>query len=101
KPIEIQVRTELQHLWAELSEKLSDIIDPAIKYGGGNEDFQEELIGLSAVVAHLESFDEEIATGPEDFRKKLASLRQDLLESLRGIIKDTEKLKGEGDDISD
>jgi putative GTP pyrophosphokinase len=35
--VEIQVRTSLQHLWAELSEKLSDVIDPAIKYGGGGE----------------------------------------------------------------
>src|SRR5256885_3801831 len=31
KLIEIQVRTALQHLWAELSEKFSDVSDPAIK----------------------------------------------------------------------
>jgi ppGpp synthetase/RelA/SpoT-type nucleotidyltranferase len=35
--VEIQVRTSLQHLWAEFSEKLSDILDPSIKYGGGEE----------------------------------------------------------------
>src|SRR5256885_16022226 len=29
KLVEIQVRTALQHLWAELSEKLSDLIHPA------------------------------------------------------------------------
>lgn len=34
--IEVQVRTSLQHLWAEVSEKLSDTDDPAIKYGGGS-----------------------------------------------------------------
>jgi ppGpp synthetase/RelA/SpoT-type nucleotidyltranferase len=28
--IEVQVRTSLQHLWAEFSEKLSDVIDPEI-----------------------------------------------------------------------
>jgi GTP pyrophosphokinase len=33
KPVEIQIRTPLQHLWAELSEKLSDVFDPMIKYG--------------------------------------------------------------------
>lgn len=33
KSVEIQMRTWLQHLWAELSEKLSDTIDPNIKYG--------------------------------------------------------------------
>jgi len=37
KLIEVQVRTALQHLWAELSEKLSDVVDNAIKYGGGDE----------------------------------------------------------------
>src|SRR5207247_2523827 len=31
RPVEIQVRTSLQHLWAEFSEKLSDVIDPSIK----------------------------------------------------------------------
>jgi ppGpp synthetase/RelA/SpoT-type nucleotidyltranferase len=31
KAVEIQVRTVLQQLWAELSEKISDTIDPAIK----------------------------------------------------------------------
>jgi ppGpp synthetase/RelA/SpoT-type nucleotidyltranferase len=36
KLVEIQVRTELQHLWAQLSEKLSDARDRAIKYGGGD-----------------------------------------------------------------
>lgn len=33
KLVEIQVRTSLQHSWAELSEKISDVIDPSIKYG--------------------------------------------------------------------
>ena len=31
KPVEIQVRTELQHLWAQLSEKMADARDPMIK----------------------------------------------------------------------
>jgi ppGpp synthetase/RelA/SpoT-type nucleotidyltranferase len=35
KLVEIQVRSSLQHLWAELSEKLSDVFDTRIKYGGG------------------------------------------------------------------
>lgn len=50
KLIEIQVRTELQHLWAELSEKLSDLEDPAIKYGGGDETTQRLLASISKVV---------------------------------------------------
>jgi len=33
--IEIQLRTTLQQQWAELSEKLADAFEPAVKYGGG------------------------------------------------------------------
>jgi putative GTP pyrophosphokinase len=51
KPIEIQVRSALQHLWAELSEKASDVIDPAIKYGGGPGTWQDLLLVCSQAVA--------------------------------------------------
>jgi ppGpp synthetase/RelA/SpoT-type nucleotidyltranferase len=54
KVIEIQVRTSLQHLWAELSEKLSDVVDPAIKYGGGDEAIQTLLTKASGIVANDE-----------------------------------------------
>lgn len=54
KPIEVQVRTEIQHQWAELSEKFSDVEDPAIKYGGGNEVILELLAELSELVAQIE-----------------------------------------------
>ena len=45
KLIEIQVRTALQHLWAEVSEKLADV-DPSIKYGVGDRDM---LIALNVM----------------------------------------------------
>lgn len=57
KLIEIQVRTVLQHLWAEQSEKLSDIFDSAIKYGGGGEDIQKGLTELSLLIAAEESYE--------------------------------------------
>ena len=47
KLIEVQVRTSLQHLWGELSEKLSDVVDSAIKYGGGDREVLAILNGLS------------------------------------------------------
>ncbi|MGH9908310.1 MAG: hypothetical protein ACRD8U_22325 [Pyrinomonadaceae bacterium] len=56
KLVEIQVRTALQHLWAELSEKLSDLVDPALKYGGGNENLQKLLLVLSDGIAKHEQF---------------------------------------------
>lgn len=101
KLIEVQVRTELQHLWAELSEKFSDIIDPAIKYGGGDEAFQRLLKVTSTAVVELESLETELADGPVDFQERFNSLRQEQFNSLRSAIGLVEKLKGEGDDISD
>src|SRR5215213_1158336 len=55
KGVEIQIRTTLQQLWAELSEKLSDLIEPAIKYGGGNESTKRLLTSASKVVARQEA----------------------------------------------
>ncbi len=57
KPIEIQVRTSLQHLWAELSEKSSDVLDPTIKYGGGSEAWRNTLTNSSWVVAYYEKLE--------------------------------------------
>ena len=55
--VEIQVRTSLQHVWAELSEKLSDTVDPAIKYGGGDESLLKILSSWSGVVAGEEALE--------------------------------------------
>lgn len=54
KPVEIQVRTALQHLWAELSEKSSDVLDPTIKYGGGTDSWRNFLTKSSEAVAAYE-----------------------------------------------
>jgi len=35
KAVEIQVRTELQNLWAQLSEVMSDVLDPRLNMGAG------------------------------------------------------------------
>jgi putative GTP pyrophosphokinase len=54
KLIEIQVRTALQHAWAQMSEKLSDVVDPAVKYGGGDRDTQDILARFSKIIASFE-----------------------------------------------
>jgi GTP pyrophosphokinase len=55
KPVEIQVRSVLQHLWAELSEKLADVYDPAIKYGGGPEEVRGALARISEGLGQRDS----------------------------------------------
>lgn len=57
KPIEIQVRTSLQHLWAEVSEKSSDVLDPTIKYGGGSESWRNFLTQSSKLVTSYEEME--------------------------------------------
>lgn len=118
KTIEIQARTSLQHLWAELSEKLSDVVNPAIKYGGGDEDIQTTLQTFSSLVAKQESlevyFADEVARLSSqydllenekqeilNFQQDIGKSRQDIFNHLRKLIEDIEKLKGESDDISD
>jgi putative GTP pyrophosphokinase len=127
KLIEIQVRTSLQHLWAELSEKLSDVVDSAIKYGGGDENVQAILTDASFMVVSEESLEtksadllREISTQGDvtdetkqqivDLQAQLNSLRQQVFENLRdyiavvekrGHVILAEKLKGENYDLSD
>lgn len=55
KLVEIQVRTSLQHLWAEVSEKLSDVVDSRIKYGEGDEVVLTLLGGMSDNIKSLET----------------------------------------------
>lgn len=71
KLVEIQVRTSYQHVWAELSEKLSDVFDPTIKYGGGDESLRQLLAKWSGVVQK-----------EEDVERKLAGVQDQLAELL-------------------
>jgi ppGpp synthetase/RelA/SpoT-type nucleotidyltranferase len=91
KSIEIQVRTELQDLWAQLSEKLSDVRDPAIKYGGGDSEAQELLSDYSGLIASFEDLELRLSSPVKDpemwpsvvnLRRKLAENTRDLRELL-------------------
>lgn len=55
RPVEVQVRTELQHRWAQLSERLADIFGAELKYGGGPDQVRQRLIECSHLVEQLES----------------------------------------------
>lgn len=54
RPVEMQIRTELQHRWAELSQKLADVVDKRIKYGEGHPESLNILARLSHIVATIE-----------------------------------------------
>jgi len=55
KPIEIQLRSDLQHVWAGLSEMFSDEVDPEIKYGGGPASIRLMFNKASEVIAGIEN----------------------------------------------
>ena len=96
--VEIQIRTDLQHLWAELSEKLSDVLDPSLKYGKGNIVALEILDITSRLVSHHESTErrvvrlsKELRTRPtEDLRGDIERLRKSIMALLRREIEEWE-----------
>jgi ppGpp synthetase/RelA/SpoT-type nucleotidyltranferase len=82
--VEIQVRTALQQLWAELSEKLADLIDPAIKYGGGTEQVEQLLTTASEGVAEHEARESKVLKMQRTVKHMLQSTG--LTEELRASI---------------
>lgn len=100
--VEVQVRTSLQHLWAELSEKLSDVMNPSIKYGGGGERVRLLLEANSGLIAEYELAEKRSAQLlaqtanlndlSDDLRQQTAALREDqarakaLLTAHRGSL---------------
>ena len=107
KAMEIQVRTELQHLWAELSEKLADIFGQEVKYGAGEELCKNLLNIFSGKVEGLEGIEIRLAirhrAKPETrmkvielkkkLKKKLLLQKQELLAEISSAIKEFKKLK--------
>jgi ppGpp synthetase/RelA/SpoT-type nucleotidyltranferase len=91
KPIEVQIRTTLQHLWAEFSEKAADIFDPGIKYGTGPADLLHVLSGYSGLLEDVELDELELAEAQPDPR--LDEFKQELREKLEELIKRIGALK--------
>lgn len=92
--IEIQVRTALQHLWAELSEKYSDVWGQAIKYGGGDENVQGLLTEASKFIALVEVTEKNIAEIcsvdilPAEYRENVSNAHENFKQSVTKLFKE-------------
>jgi ppGpp synthetase/RelA/SpoT-type nucleotidyltranferase len=86
--VEIQVRSSLQHLWAELSEMWADEIDPSIKYGGGPETNRQLLAQLSRTIAKVEILDVQLP----GIRAQLSQMRP-LVRSLGELDSKVEQIQ--------
>jgi len=104
--VEIQVRTALQHLWAVVSEKAFDVLDPAIKYGGGPEALQEFLLKWSGEVAEFEMMEaahlQQLATardpivGQETWQRQSGEIsrrRDVIIKTLTNMLSSLEAMK--------
>lgn len=111
KLVEIQIRTSFQHLWAELSEKLSDLVDSAIKYGGGDElavsllaNISDTLMAYEVAEAQMLQFlprrdqlPPELQVQRELFEKRIENLIIEMVAPLVEML----RARGLKDDLSD
>jgi len=89
RAVEIQVRTALQQLWAEFSEKTSDVLGPEIKYGMGDPLYLQILEICSAIIAGIESCEpdpahEKLLEMKRVFKKVIQTATRDLSDFTRG-----------------
>jgi putative GTP pyrophosphokinase len=85
KLVEIQVRTELQHLWAQQSEIMSDTSDPSIKYGGGDLASRRLLSVNSEWIAGIEKAEKEIADRKTGLVKAFKNMNEVLAAQPRRV----------------
>lgn len=107
KLIELQVRSPLQHLWAELSEKFSDIIDPSVKYGGGEDHIRQMLTERSGLMTDIEEteimmaglpkqhLNEQQAMALQELQTRIVQVKENLINNLNQVVRWLENQKGQ------
>lgn len=86
-PIEIQVRTQIQHLWAEISEKFADKYGAEVKYGGGPEFVRRSLDAMSYLAQRLERLESSTSTkGTAARKQEIEELKRDIQRDFAGIL---------------
>jgi hypothetical protein len=81
-------------LWAELSEKLSDVVDSALKYGGGDTEKLTLLTLISEAIETLEDIEKDltqlmikdgIKKETQDLETRINKVRKIILELLADL----------------
>ena len=97
----------LQHIWAELSEKHDDVIDPDIKYGGGPETVQKYLAIISTTIARHEiteynlqqleakDINQQFQQDIQNIREELLELKESIVDHCRGLSSSLEQINRE------
>jgi ppGpp synthetase/RelA/SpoT-type nucleotidyltranferase len=89
--VEVQVRTELQDAWANLSERVARSVDPSLKYGGGPEVLQGWLERLSEEARSLDTARARLRAGTGEV--EVAEAPESLVEAKEG---DAQEVAGFG-----
>ena len=79
---EVQIRTEIQHAWAQLSERLADSYGFELKYGGGPSDITDALAEYSNFGADIDRF----AVTEGIFSGERVGIMRGYLEQLATIV---------------
>lgn len=87
--VEIQIRTELQHQWAEMCESLADRFGNELKYGGGAESIQYMLETTSLAILDIEF----PPPDPAGLAESSARFGDALVEAMKQVIREVKERK--------